>query len=175
MNKVSGARRKQNTIIYYIIHSADYGIFSLPNPSFNFDVTRQYDVSITCSDAAGGSDSGSYYVNIQKNSPPIIRNLPGFYLKNHKCLLLSIVIVMVFSRFRKPAWIILWTFKVKKCYSNHRVSQSCSFYFDSWHHIGCFGRPCWWCCVYCRDTWRRNRYTDVYTKSRERSVSNTEL
>ncbi|XP_078323635.1 cadherin-23-like isoform X2 [Crassostrea virginica] len=57
--------------------TTDYGIFSLPNPSFNFDVTRQYDVSITCSDAAGGSDSGSYYVNIQKNSPPIIRNLPA--------------------------------------------------------------------------------------------------
>ncbi|XP_056012799.1 protocadherin-9-like isoform X2 [Ostrea edulis] len=57
--------------------TSDYGIFSLPNPNFSFDTVKQYKISVSCSDATGGSDSGDFFVNIQKNSPPVIKNLPA--------------------------------------------------------------------------------------------------
>ncbi|XP_062599065.1 uncharacterized protein LOC134260528 [Saccostrea cucullata] len=57
--------------------TTDYGIFSLPNPNLSFDTVKQYKTVVSCSDVTGGSTSGEFYVDIQKNTPPVTKNLPA--------------------------------------------------------------------------------------------------
>ncbi|XP_062579590.1 uncharacterized protein LOC134241564 [Saccostrea cucullata] len=57
--------------------TTDYGIFSLPNPNLSFDTVKQYKTVVSCSDVTGGATSGEFYVDIQKNTPPVIKNLPA--------------------------------------------------------------------------------------------------
>ncbi|XP_033726682.1 protocadherin Fat 4-like [Pecten maximus] len=59
-----------------IVTGTTYGIYSILNPGFDYLTTKKYQFDATCTDSYGASDSGTFYVYVTANTPPIFTNLP---------------------------------------------------------------------------------------------------
>ncbi|XP_053376790.1 protocadherin Fat 4-like [Mercenaria mercenaria] len=57
--------------------TSNYGIYSNANPNFDYDTKNQYDLTVVCSDGYKDSNTGTFYLYLVKNQPPVIHNLQG--------------------------------------------------------------------------------------------------
>ncbi|XP_053376789.1 cadherin-23-like [Mercenaria mercenaria] len=57
--------------------TSNYGIYSNANPNFDYDTVNQYDLTVVCTDGYKNSNTGTFYLYLVKNQPPVIHNLQG--------------------------------------------------------------------------------------------------
>ncbi|XP_053376788.1 cadherin-23-like [Mercenaria mercenaria] len=57
--------------------TSNFGIYSDANPNFDYDTVNQYDLTVVCTDGYKNSNTGTFYLYLVKNQPPVIHNLQG--------------------------------------------------------------------------------------------------
>lgn len=57
---------------------ANYGVYVKALPTLDYDTTRQYDVTVRCTDSKDPV-TGTFTVYISRNNPPVFVNLQGMH------------------------------------------------------------------------------------------------
>ncbi|XP_052716579.1 protocadherin-23-like [Crassostrea angulata] len=63
-------------LVKYISGTADFGVYSLASPNFDYDSNSSFEVVVDCTDSITTA-SESLFVYLIKNSEPVVHNLPN--------------------------------------------------------------------------------------------------
>uniref|UniRef100_K1RFJ0 Cadherin EGF LAG seven-pass G-type receptor 3 n=1 Tax=Magallana gigas TaxID=29159 RepID=K1RFJ0_MAGGI len=63
-------------LVKYISGTADFGVYSLASPNFDYDSNSSFEVVVDCTDSINTA-SESLFVYLIKNSEPVVHNLPN--------------------------------------------------------------------------------------------------